>query len=289
MEPSEDEDFEEEKRDDYLVQVLEGETVWVRRPRAHLAIVALGGDQENALGVAVQGIGRPLTKDFRVPIADKARLLKSLGQEVLSKYNNELHQLLGGKAVNIVGSLVQTRLAESLSQSTGQESRRTKTTSTDTWRTRISKAVKNEWVELPDGQVVPLGMFFRSCSGPVAKEEEPEMLQLLSEHPTWNPTKLARAYLERCGVPPGQPKVEERYRKAFERLKKGLLQLVRSAPQKGDRQLAERYLARRGLLANQAAKQALIESVVQIFQAFRGKDGWPEKGRNRKGKNQRTG
>jgi len=260
VEPSEDEDFEEGERDRYPDRVFEGETVRAGRPRAHLAIVALGGDQGNAFGVVVQGIGQPLAEDIRWPIAEKAKLLKALGQAILAEYTDDLRRLLAGEAVDIVGRLVQTRLAERLSRSTGQ-------ISTSTWRTRIAKAVHNEWVELPDGRAVPLGLFFRSTTGPAAREEERDLLRFLSKHPALNCTDLARKYLKECGVPPGQSRVEEQYRKRFERLKKGLLQEVRQDSREGDRELAQRFLARRGLPAD----KELIESVVRILQHLQGK------------------
>jgi len=84
-------------------------------------------------------------------------------------------------------------------------------------------------------------------------------------------------------VRPGQSRVKEQYRKRFERLKKGLLGWVRQNPQKGDRELAQLFLARRGL------PKELIESVVRILQHLRGKQEWPGKGRKRKGRNRRTG
>jgi hypothetical protein len=275
VERSEDEDFEEGEQDRYLDRVFEGETAGAGRPRAHLAVVALGGD----FGVAVQGIGQPLAEDIRGLIAEKAKLLKALGQAILAEYTNDLRRLLAGQAVDIVGRLVQTRLAERLARDNGQNP--------STWRTRIAKAVHNEWIELPDGRVVPLGLFFRSTTGPAAQKEEEEgdLLRFLSEHPARNYTELARKYLEARGVRPGQSRVKEQYRKRFERLKKGLLRWVRQNPQKGDQELAQLFLARRGLPAD----DALIGRVVQILQALRGKQEWPGKGRKRKSRIRRTG
>jgi len=273
VERSEDEDFEEGKQDRYLDRVFEGETVGAGRPRAHLAVVALGGD----FGVAVQGIGQPLAGDIRWPVAEKTKLLKALGQAILAEYSDDLHRLLAGQAVDIVGRLVQTELAERLARDNGQNP--------STWRTRIAKAVHNEWIELPDGRAVPLGLFFRSTTGPAAREEERDLLRFLSEHPALNCTDLARKYLKECEVRPGQSRVKEQYRKRFERLKKGLLKWVRQNPQKGDRELAQLFLARRGLPAD----DALIGRVVQILQALRGKQEWPGKGRKRKDRNRRPG
>jgi hypothetical protein len=275
IERSEDEDIEEGERDRYLDRVFEGEIGGVRRPKARLAIVALRENGEQRLGIAIQGIG-PISGDWREQLAEKARLLKAIGRALIAEYREQLAKILAGEEVHLEGRLVQTALAKQLQEGS---------ISVSTWRTRISKTVNREWVELADGRLVPLGVFFRSRRGPIAKKEVRELLRFLAEHPTWTAQQLASGYLRRRGLRPGQPKLADRYRKRFERLRNQIVQEIERAPGTAIPQLAERYVARLGL----ATDRDSIEAAAQAFHALRGKQRWLREGRKRAAQSHRSG
>ncbi len=264
IEPTEDEDFEEEEdvlELDILFEDLEG---WSESPGPKLAIAHCGDE----LAIIVQGLGQPLGSDLRYPIREKIQLLKLVGTKIIKSMPRSAFQATSGPGAATFGGLVQARLARELERQVGQ--------SVTTWKSRISRALQRESVEMPDGRVIPMRDFFKR-TGRAAAPEESELLAVLGRHPAESDTRLSEIHMQARQVPPGSKKIRERYRRRFGRLK-DILDDLATKPWDNDVALAVHFLTSRGLDPNETH----IDSILRFLAARRSDPEWPGKARKKR-------
>jgi hypothetical protein len=262
---AEDEDFEAAAPEHPFERVLEASAIDPPHLRARLAIVSVG---TNEFDVLVQGLGRPSAADLyfgsaqghslRAGLIQKAALLKTMGRQIINSCCVLIEAALAGKSLPATGPLAQDNLASEMARQGATQK---------TWATRISKIVREEAVELPDGRVCPLRHFFRT-RGPKAEDGEDMQIVFLHGKEDWSNTDLAKTFivLEKVYRPSGkEKKVDERYRKRFARLKDLLHKQAIELPDWEADDVAWLYLVDCGLAADDPELRQATTEIITYF------------------------